>query len=432
MSTEMDFSKLISPSGDRVSRMIYSDDEIYRREQKTVFAQSWLFLGHESQIKEPGDFFTTHMGDEPVIVTRGRGRKIHVHLNTCRHRGLRVCRADKGNTTTFSCPYHGWTYSSEGALMGMPQAKRYYPDLDKSAWGLISAAQIDSYLGLIFATFNPKAPTLGDYLGDARFYLDTLLDRRAGGTEVLGIQKWRARTNWKMPTENMVGDVGHAEYSHRSVFDLNPFAEESRAQIASSLNIALQGGHGLTARYFEDGANPADLLPGEKGMVMLNGEIREYFESVQAEAEERLGKIKSRVKPATSAIFPNMHVLTTTFCLRVAHPRGPLESELWNWVIVDAQAPQVVKDQIRSNYLMVFGPEGILEQDDDENWEEVTRGSSGAQASKYPYHMGMGMDQGSPHEDIPGLVGTTASEHTQRGFYLHWLKLLQDEKAGQP
>ena len=103
-----------------VSRRIFSDEEIYRLELDQVFARCWLFLAHESQVARPGDFVTTWMGDEPVIVTRDTQGQVRAMINTCRHRGNSVCRADAGRAHSFMCTYHGWTYGLDGGLIGVP------------------------------------------------------------------------------------------------------------------------------------------------------------------------------------------------------------------------------------------------------------------------------------------------------------------------
>ena len=90
-----------------ISRKIFVGKEIYQQEQERVFARVWLFVGHESQIPKSGDYFTSRMGEESVILTRDKAHHIHVFLNTCRHRGMKVCRYDEGNTALFTCPYHG-------------------------------------------------------------------------------------------------------------------------------------------------------------------------------------------------------------------------------------------------------------------------------------------------------------------------------------
>jgi len=419
---------LVSDGGALIDRRIYTDEEVYRLEQEQIFGKCWLFVGHESQIKEPGDFVTSYMGEESVIVSRSKEGRVHVSLNSCRHRGLKVCRADKGKANSFSCPYHGWTYGSDGSLTGMPQKERYYPNLIKSDWGL-QQARVDIYKGLIFATFDDDADSLDAYLGDSAFYLDALVDRRGQGTEVIGVQKWIVKTNWKMPTENMVGDVYHAGVSHRSVFDMHPDAKAAYAEIEDSLNVSMTGGHGLTVRLLDEDTPIEGRLPCETQMAMMEPKILDYYRQHDAATREHLGPVKSRIKSGTSGIFPNFCMLSTTFCIRVAHPRGPNESEIWNWIIVEKDMPREVKEAIKGNYYFAFGPEGLLEQDDDENWEQVTAGTRGNQARKAPFHLGMGVGLEGEHPDLPGKVGPTNSEHPQRELYTHWHKMLLADES---
>lgn len=410
----------VSEDGSLVDRRVFSDEEIYRQEQKKIFNKSWLFLCHDSQIKKPGDFFTSYMGEEPVIVSRHTDGEIYVSINSCRHRGLRVCRADHGNAKSHTCPYHGWTYGPDGELKGMPGRKEYYKDFDRTDWGLIQA-RVGNYKGLVFGTFNHDGPSLEEFLGDSTFYLDTLLDRSEGGMEVVGgVQKWMVNTNWKMPAENMVGDTYHAMMSHRSVFSLMPDADSAYKQIQEGHNVAMKGGHGTIARHFTEDSDPELWLPGESAMLEMMPEVAEFFRTVQDEAAERLGSAKLRTKPGASTCFPNFSILSSVFCIRIAHPRGPLKSELWNWVILPKAWPDYVKEAIVGNYHMTFGPGGMLEQDDNENWEQVTLGSIGEEITKHPYHFGMGMGDGGPHPDIPGTVGSARNELPQREMYRHW------------
>jgi nitrite reductase/ring-hydroxylating ferredoxin subunit len=204
-----------------ISREIFVDEAIYREEQERVFARAWLFVGHESQIPNPGDFFVSSMGEEAVILCRDRAQKIHVFLNSCRHRGMKVCRYDEGNTPVFTCPYHGWSYASDGRLVGVPYFREaYHSQLDRTQWGLVEVAQLSNYKGAIWATWDKEAPAFAEYLGDFAPYLEQTFDAwdgGDGGIEVLGgIQKWRVPCNWKFPAENFSGDSYH-NISHRSV-----------------------------------------------------------------------------------------------------------------------------------------------------------------------------------------------------------------------
>jgi len=215
---ETDTLGLVDAENGLVSRRIFIEPDIYQQELERVFARCWLFLCHETQIPQPGDFFTTYMGEDPVLVVRDMAGQVHAFLNVCRHRGNRLCRAEIGNAATFTCAYHGWTYRNDGRLGGVPYMKEAYHDnLQRERWGLVPVAQLDGYKGLLFATFDPQAPPLLEYLGEMTWYLDAFFDRREGGVEFIGgMHKWIMPCNWKFPAENFGGDGYHVQWSHLS------------------------------------------------------------------------------------------------------------------------------------------------------------------------------------------------------------------------
>ncbi len=154
-------------------------------------------IGHESLVPGPDDFFHTYMGEDPVILTRDGEGRLHALLNMCRHRGNGVVRCDDGNAKRFMCTYHGWTHCNDGALEHVPgESEAYYDALDRPSLGLI-AARVETYAGIVFASWAKDAPSLDAYLGDARWYLDTVFNRRDGGMQALGPMKWLEPVNCK-------------------------------------------------------------------------------------------------------------------------------------------------------------------------------------------------------------------------------------------
>ena len=128
-----------------VDRIIFSDQAIYEMELERIFARAWNFMCHESQIPNKGDYFLTFIGEESVIATRDKTGTLQVFINSCRHRGNAVCRAESGNARSFLCTYHGWTFGLDGKLIGVPGYKDlYHEDLKREEWGLISAGKVAS------------------------------------------------------------------------------------------------------------------------------------------------------------------------------------------------------------------------------------------------------------------------------------------------
>ena len=164
------YRQYVRPEAGLVSRRIFHDEEIYRAELDRIFKRAWLYLAHESEVPDSGDFVHVYMGEEAVILCRDRDGQLYGLVNSCRHRGNRVCRVDRGNARSFVCSYHGWAYNTKGNLIGVPgKTELYKDDIDQPSLGLVRVARIDSYKGLVFGTFDPEAPSLEEFLGDMRW-----------------------------------------------------------------------------------------------------------------------------------------------------------------------------------------------------------------------------------------------------------------------
>jgi phenylpropionate dioxygenase-like ring-hydroxylating dioxygenase large terminal subunit len=413
-------AQLVDTEHGLVSRRIFVDPDIYRQELERIFARCWLFLCHETQIPHPGDFFTTYMGEDAILVTRDSEGEVHAFLNVCRHRGTRLCRGDFGNSKSFTCAYHGWRYLNDGQLIAVPNLREaYYDELDRRKHGLISVAQLDSHAGLIFATFDPEAPPLQEYLGEMAWYLSTVFDRVEGGIEILpGMNKWIIPCNWKFPAENLGGDGHHVQWSHLSAiktgFDAAPTArKESTGYMAS---------------------------PGEGHVLMLIGPddpdgivspiVQEYERQILPEVVKRFGPRAGTVKSNAGTVFPNFsYVRGGSRTFRVWHPRGPDHIEVWSWGFCDKASSPEIKEAIRIAGVQVFSPTGTFEQDDMDNWEQCTKTCHGVVTARHSLNTQMGLGHEGFNKYLEAFASDfRLSEHNHRRFYRRWAELIGAER----
>jgi phenylpropionate dioxygenase-like ring-hydroxylating dioxygenase large terminal subunit len=424
---------------------IYTDARLYELELERIFGRAWLCVAHATQIPRPGDFFASYMGEDPVLVVRQKDSSIRVFLNQCRHRGMKFCRADHGNAKVFTCSYHGWAYDIGGALIRVPRKERAYgDDLIASDWGAVQVAAVEVYKGLVFATWDPRAPSLADYLGEARWYLDAFLDRMEGGTEVIGgVSKWVIRCNWKFAAEQFASDMYHAPLSHLSA-TLAPLEHGAPISAAAWPDEgfqfrALAGGHGTG---FFDGAttghsgpsapgDPPDQPPKRPRSLFghIGADAAGYHVVDSREASrERLGDTRTdRIFGGHMTIFPNLSFLPGFQTLRVWHPRGPDEIEVWAVTVVDRAAPPQAKEDWRVGVLRTFSAGGIFEQDDGENWVMIQDVLRGYKARQTRFNATMGQGRAGPHPEFPGRIGYVYGEEAARGLYGHWARMLVTE-----
>ena len=414
-----------------ISREIFVDPEIFKQEQEKLFTRAWLFIGHESQIPRPGDFFASRMGTEAVILCRDEQSQIHVFLNTCRHRGMKVCLYDEGNTSTFICPYHAWSYATDGRLVGIPQRKALYDGtLDPAQWSLIEVPKLANYKGTIWASWDGDAPDFATYLGQAKAHLDMVLDcrdGREGGSEVFGgVHKWIIPANWKLPAENFLGDTYHNP-SHLSVdmIGIGPSAtagvkgrRDDELKDAQHIWVSFGAGHGVHSALKPDSAQ---YVPA----FLDNPIVEDYFRHCHEERQRRLGD-RARMLPFVGTLFPN-----TSYhgrqprALCVWHPHGPEATEIWRFFLVDKDAPKEVKDLLRRFYMRYSGPAGMTEQDDMENWNYATAASRGPIARRHPYNYQQSMHRVRQDDPVPGAVSTQITEENARRFYGRWCDYMQ-------
>ncbi|WP_395104688.1 aromatic ring-hydroxylating dioxygenase subunit alpha [Actinomadura sp. SCN-SB] len=405
-----------------LDRRVFWDRDLYELELERIFARCWLFVAHESQLPRPGAFLTTWMGEDNVLVVRRRDGSIGAYLNSCPHRGNRVCTAEAGTARGFVCNYHGWSFGLDGALTGVHESAAFgrEPTFDRSRLGLTPVAQLDTYKGLVFATFDPAAPPLRDYLGDFAFYLDVMLDNDEGGTEFAGGSiKSVLGCNWKIAAENFAGDALHAGWTHASGAQamLGRDVAELGAEDAESYHVNVNG---HCWEFNLDGVGNAATLADPLVMAYLRDNEKRFA--------ERLGPLRARMVGSISSVnvFPNFSFLPGQNTFRTWQPKGPHRTELHTWVLVNRNAPQEVKDAWRKGAMMTFSPSGVFEMDDGENWELSTRSNQGVVTRRQRLYYGLGSGTAIEHPELPGNVHRgQINDANQRAFYRRWSQLLR-------
>lgn len=412
---------LFDPATGWLDRRVLSDESLYHLELERIFARSWNFMCHESQLKAPGDYLVTYIGEDQVIVARDEEGQINVMLNTCRHRGNALCRAEQGRAKSFVCSYHGWNYGLDGRLIGVPGQKSYYhDDLDRSRLGL-ARLRVESYLGFYFATPAEDAPSLHDFLGETgRTGLGMVCAH--GEVEVVeGVQKNIIDCNWKIAVDNLF-DWYHVPYSHASANSAG-FLDIARILHPKNQLVLLGeyghaiGGPGIPQETQDQIDQMSDAQRAEMNHAMPEGGPRIRPQAAKA----LMGPVGVRSEGHPN-IFPNLWITMSgmQICLRL--PRGPSHTELWWFTVVPKAAPPEARRRMIRQANHVFGPAGLLEQDDGENWSQSTRAARGIAGRDLGHHIGMGLghDQAASHGPGGSHIDGMVSEHGQRWLYRAW------------
>jgi phenylpropionate dioxygenase-like ring-hydroxylating dioxygenase large terminal subunit len=410
---------------------VFSDPGLYELELRQIFGKCWVFIGHESEIPKPGDFALRYIAEDAFIFARGDDNEIRVFFNACRHRGSQFCRTEMGNTREFSCPYHGWTYSNTGDLLGVPARREGYKALDFAQWGLFKA-RVSNYCGMIFANLDDDAPDLETYLGDYKWYLDIQLKLTEGGMEVLGEpHRWVVEANWKQGAENFCGDSSHTQVAHRSALETGVTNSATAGAPGSTFGFQIHecSGHAVSIRQ---------KGPGSRVFWEYPDDVVDKFASHRL--SEAQFDLAARGMAHVGTVFPNFSFLHTGltdsaerpaagyFSIRMWQPRGPRHTEIWNWVLAPKEASDAFKERAYELGMSSFSPSGSFEQDDVAIWPGIMRSATSLfarkKAMKLNYQMGLGeMSDFEPARDWSGpgtAVPSNAGEGGLRTFHRTW------------
>lgn len=421
-------------AGGRLPLRIFNDPVVHSAELEQIFARSWVFVAHESEIPNRGDYVLREIGRDPFIIVRGSDGVVRVLFNSCRHRGTQVCRYEKGSSSTFRCPFHGWVYNNLGELTGVPNRAQVYERMDLRDWGLHKAPLVEIYDGLVFACLDRAAGSLEEHLGDMRWYLDLNLLTCPDGMEVIGEPiRWRIRADWKLGAETFCGDSYHLQHLHRSVFDVGlvpQFRGKAESRRGLDVHVTECSGHSTVVIRAPEGASVFWGTP-EAGQDVFRDTV---VDPAQFEFAKRSIFQVGTIFPS----FSFMHTSTaysvggpqgSYFVIRQWQPKGLGSVEAWNWTLVPKGSSDDLKEMAYRGSLSQVGPAGNFEAEDSVVWEGITAVAGGVFARKLGatlnYTMGLDTENAEVMENFvgPGTVYDTRLEDgVQRTFYRHWLQ----------
>lgn len=406
---------------DMVRRRIFTDPAIFDAEVERIFGRTWLCVGHETEIPNPGDFKTEAIAGRPIILTRHVDGEIYALFNSCRHRGATVCEVPYGKANAFRCPYHGWTYLSNGDLINVPFREEFGPSFNLSDYGLGRLPRVSTYGGFVFVSFSNVGPDLLEHLGRAAPWID-LFAERAPGKKVQATKPVSQRYfgNWKLQLDNF-GDSYHPQFVHPA-----GFGPDQRGQWAD----------GAGAQSSGPGSPPAAVasrvvrsFPRGHGIMTFSpprrfGQAAGTAEYVSA-LSDRVGPDEARRLATTDLhvfIYPDLFIQTNMNHFRIVRPLAVDHSEVQTYACRLVGAPDAYN---QANLELTAGwgsPAGFVQVDDLEALTRVQRGLKADVDQWVLFKMG---PEEHVNEDGDG-ESSSLSDLLSRGFYREWARLMSE------
>lgn len=400
-----------------VPRRAFTDRAVFEAEYRVIFDRCWLYLGHASELPEPGNFLTRRVARRPILFTRDRSGEYHALFNACPHRGAMVCRERRGKAPAFMCMYHGWTFGSDGHLMSLPGGAGYPADFKKDPQKqMVHVPRLARRGDFFFVSFAEDGEDLDTYLAGAGEFLDLLAAQSESGMIVPGgTQEYAIRGNWKLLAENSV-DGYHAACTHSTYLEYLKNANGALAAtplVGTSHNLG--NGHAVIEYTAPWGRPIASWIPlwGEEG--------RQEVDAIRAELEARLGAEPAEriaTKNRNMIIFPNFVVNDVmAITLRTFFPTAPDYMEVNAWTIAPREESEWLRKYRLFNFTEFLGPGGFATPDDVEAIEKCQQGYAVADGAGFN-----DISKGLAREGAPSFD----DEAQMRAFWTEWDRRLAE------
>jgi phenylpropionate dioxygenase-like ring-hydroxylating dioxygenase large terminal subunit len=426
--TGHDIRSLVRP--DHVHRRAYADPAVFALEQERIFSRLWIYVAHESQLKNPGDFVRTRLAAHEVLVTRHNDGQIYVLYNRCPHRGARLCMVDRGSSRLFSCPYHAWVFRPDGSLSSVPHRKSYPAsfDLADPQNHMQRIRHVASYRGFVFASLAEAPGPLTEHLGPMTDVIDNLIDRAPDGEIEVAESSFTLeyRGNWKLHVEN-AADVFHPSFVHSS--SVNPARnapanasiidqDQTREMLLANgfggnewegieLN-GLKGGHTFMTSFYSKG-------------VLVHGDDDPVAARYKAALVARLGPERAAgvlgMKRFNNIIYPNLIINAQYQQMRVTLPVAVDRTIVRIHCFRLKGAPEEIFHRAVRFLTTLSSPASMIFSDDVEMLERCQQGLAGAAGPWIDLSRGLDSDR----HDADGSISGAASEMPMRVQFKAWV-----------
>jgi benzoate/toluate 1,2-dioxygenase alpha subunit len=412
----------------RHKRESFTNPDLFELEMKYIFENNWIYLAHESQITELNDYFTTYIGRQSIFISRNKEGELNAFINACSHRGAQLCRYKKGNKSTYTCPFHGWTFNNSGKLLKVKDGKEAgYPEQfnTNGSHDLKKVARFESYKGFLFGSLNPDSSSLEEYLGDTIKIIDQMVDQSEFGLEVLrGSSTYTYDANWKLQMENGADGYHVSSVHWNYVATMGNRKEEGvQAVDPNGWSKSVGGVYG-----FENG----HMLLWTK---MLNPEVRPLYSQLER-LNNTLGEEKTNFiinETRNLALYPNVYLMDQfSTQIRVLRPISVNKTEVTIYCFAPKNEPATDRALRLRQYEDFFNVTGMGTPDDLEEfrscqesylskampWNDVSRGAE---------HWVYGPDE---HADAMGINPKISGNRSEdEGLFLiqhhYWAEMMK-------
>ena len=422
----------------RIHRDAYRDSAIFDLEMRHLFEGGWVFAGHASQLPNPHDYLTVTIGRQPVVLMRDAGGRLGAFINSCRHKGAQVCLHARGNKKAHICPYHSWTYGSDGRNIAIKAraAGGYAASFDEESHDLLRVPRFEEYRGFLFVSLAATGPTLSEYLGEARVFIDLVVDQSPQGIELVpGKVSYTFKGNWKLQLENTL-DAYHLTSVHPSFFRLL----DRRAQMQNRTDVTAAVWQGDDGGKVEEQMGSFGFEQGH-ALVWTKTPVERHPLYAQREAlAARIGATRAdwMMRTRQFNLFPNLQVASNAALqMRVIRPLSVNLTEMTSYCIAPVGEDAEARRKRIRQYEDFFNPSGMATPDDTVTyeasqrgfeaglveWQQGTaRGATAVQAGADEHARELGIN---PATSMSGPF-SMADETVYRAMYLAWQRRLQE------